>query len=683
MHGIAFLQDLAVVMIAAGIAAVVFRRLRQPVVLGYILAGVVIGPHTPPAAFIHDQQSIATLAELGVVFLLFSLGLEFNFRKLRAVGPTVLLAAALEISLMFAGGYRVGRWFGWGAMDALFLGAILSISSSTVIVKTLGELKLAKEPFARLVFGILVVEDLFAIVMLALLSGIAMTGTLGFAEAGTTVGKLGIFLAATVVGGLIAVPRLLGYVGRLKSDELLLVTVLALCFGSSLLAAKLGYSTALGAFLIGAMISESRELGRIEHLIAPVRDLFGAVFFVAIGLLIDPSVIAAHAGAVAVLTVVVLVGKTFGGSLGSFLVGNDTRTSLRVGMGLAVIGEFGFVIAALGTTLKVTGDFLYPIAVAVSVLTTLVAPHLIRGSDGCVRWFDRVAPRMLVANLGVYTRWVGGLGGLGGGGTSDPATRFVRKWLFQIAVNLALVAAVFLAFGWLADRNAAWWPEGLRATAGHRSVLWLAASVLSLPLFIASFRKLQALGLVVAETRVHRAVAGQRTDAIRSVVAHVIPSLGLVGLALFGLAVSSTLLPAPRELAVLVVVLAILAAVLWRRAIRVYSKAQVALEETFAQPPQPSPEPVRGVPAALRDADLASVVVTDAPHLARKLIRELGLRTRTGASIVAIERGGQPMLNPGPDEELLPGDTLVVLGTPSQLAEATAFLSGATPQPSS
>ncbi len=676
MHGLAFLQDLAVVMIAAGIAAVVFRRLRQPVVLGYILAGVAIGPHTPPVAFIQDQQSIATLAELGIVFLMFSLGLEFNFRKLREVGSTVMLAAALEILLMLAAGYHIGRWFGWNGMDSLFLGAIVSISSTTIIVKTLGELKLTKEPFARLVFGILVIEDLVAIVMLALLSGIAMTGSLGLVQAGATVGKLTIFLAAAVVAGLIVVPRLLAFVGRLKSDELLLVAVLGLCFGSSLLAAKLGYSIALGAFLAGAVVSESRELGRIEHLVAPVRDLFGAVFFVAIGLLIDPAIIARHALPIAVLAATVIAGKVVGCSLGIFLTGHDARTSLRVGMGLAQIGEFSFVIASLGLSLKVTGDFLYPIAVAVSVVTTLATPHLIRSSDGLVRWFDRVAPHGLVANLGLYTRWIGGLRG---SRARDPARRFVRRWLFLIAVNLALVAAIFLAGAWLGDRESGWWPDRLRGIAAHRSILWLAAAVLSLPLFIASFRKLQALGLLLAETRVRRSVAGRHTEAIRALVAHIVPSVGLVALAVFGLAVSSALLPAPRELVALLVVVGVLAAVLWRRAIRVYSRAQIALEETFAHPP---PARTTTAPAALapllRDADIAGVVVPDSPVVARKLVRELAIRTRTGATIVAIDRGAGPILNPGPDEELLPGDTVLLLGTQPQLAAAAALFAGAT-----
>ena len=287
MHGVAFLQDLAVVMIVAGLVTIICHRLKQPVVLGYIIAGVIIGPHTPPFPFIKDEESIQTLAELGVVFLMFSLGLEFSLRKLHKVGFAALIAAALEILLMVWVGYEIGRAFGWKAMDCIFLGAMLSISSTTIIVKALGELGRTKEKFAELIFGILIVEDILAIVMIALLSGIAMTGSLAVGDVFNTTARLAIFLVVSLVLGLLAVPRLLGYVARFKSNEMLLITVLGLCFGVSLLAVKLNYSVALGAFVIGAVIAEAREIHRIENIIEPVRDMFSAVFFVAIGLMID------------------------------------------------------------------------------------------------------------------------------------------------------------------------------------------------------------------------------------------------------------------------------------------------------------------------------------------------------------------------------------------------------------
>ncbi|HTD88433.1 MAG TPA: cation:proton antiporter, partial [Candidatus Binatia bacterium] len=253
MHTVEFLEDLAIVMIVAGLVTIVFHRFKQPVVLGYIIAGVIIGPHTPPFEFIHNRDAINTLADLGVVLLMFSLGLEFSLRKLRQVGASAFIAAFLEILLMAWLGYEIGRAFGWSNMDSIFLGAILSISSTTIIVKALSELGKAREHFAQLMFGILIVEDILGIAMIALLSGVATTGALSIGEVGLTLGKLGIFLAMLLVVGLISVPRLIGYVAKFKSNEMLLITVLGLCFGVSLLAAKLEYSVALGAFVIGAI----------------------------------------------------------------------------------------------------------------------------------------------------------------------------------------------------------------------------------------------------------------------------------------------------------------------------------------------------------------------------------------------------------------------------------------------
>src|SRR5438876_8835358 len=410
MHGIAFLQDLAVVMIVAGLVTVVFHRFKQPVVLGYILAGVIIGPHTPPFPFIKDQETIQTLAELGVILLMFSLGLEFSLRKLKQVGHTAFIAAFLEILLMVWVGFEAGRLFHWSAMDSIFLGAMLSVSSTTIIVKALAELGKSKERFAELIFGILIIEDILAIVMIALLSSIAMTGSLRVSGVAATLAKLALFLVATVVVGLLAVPRLLGYVTRFKSNEMLLITVLGLCFGCSLLAVKLGYSVALGAFIIGAVIAEAREIGRIEILTEPIRDMFSAIFFVAIGLLIDPRLLLQYWLPVTVITIAVVVGQSLSCAFGTFVAGNDTRTSLRVGMGLAQIGEFSFIIAALGLSLKVTSEFLYPIAVAVSAITTLLNPYLIKNSDRVVNWFDRAAPQRFVNYLALYTQWLGRLG---------------------------------------------------------------------------------------------------------------------------------------------------------------------------------------------------------------------------------------------------------------------------------
>lgn len=668
MH--ALLYDLAVVMLAAGLVTIIFHRFKQPVVLGYILAGFIIGPHSPPFKLIHDEVTIHTLSELGVILLMFSLGLEFSLRKLKQVGASALIAALLEILLLFWAGYQIGRYFNWSSMDSIFLGAMLSMSSTTVIIKVLGEMGKMKERFSQLIFGILILEDILGIAMIALLSGIAMTGTLGVADVGKTLGKLGIFLTVVLVIGLILVPRLIGFVAKFKSNEMMVITVLGLCFGVSLLAAKLGYSVALGAFVIGAVIAEAREIHRIETLIEPVRDMFSAIFFVAIGLLIQPKMLVEHWQPILIITLAVIVGKVITCSVGAFLGGNDTRTSLRVGMGLAQIGEFSFIIASLGVTLKVTSGFLYPIAVAVSAITTLLTPYLIRSADGLVASFDRHAPKPLANSLELYTRWVGQIGSQS---HANMAGRLARRWVAQMALNAALIAAAFIAGAYVLRHPPEWLKSLDFGRESLKALLWLAAMVISLPMFIATFRKLQALGLLMAETRVTEAAAGERTTAIRSVVAQVVPIAGTAAMGLFVLVLSSALLPPLKALIVLLAIIALITWLLWRYFIRVYSRAQVALHETFAQQPAPRPEPVAQLPALLREADLETVTLAASSRAAGRLISELQLRTVTGASIVGIERNGTSIINPGPDEELQPGDQILLLGSKLQLATAREF----------
>ena len=674
MHEVTFLQDLAVVMLVAGVTTIIFHRLKQPVVLGYILAGVIIGPYTPPLPLIHDQQTIKTLSELGVIFLMFSLGMEFSLRKLRQVGVAALIAALLEILLMVLVGYEIGRFFGWRSMDSLFLGAILSISSTTIIVKALAELGKTREKFAELIFGILIVEDILAIVMIALLSGIAVSGSLQAGVVVKTLGVLAIFFAVTLVVGLLAVPRILGYVARFKSNEMLLITVLALCFGVSLLAVKLGYSVALGAFIIGAIIAEARELGKIEILTEPIRDMFSAVFFVAIGLLIQPALLLQYAVPILVITIVVVVGKILACSFGTFVSGNDTRTSLRVGMGLAQIGEFSFIIASLGLSLKVTSDFLYPIAVAVSVLTTFLTPYLIKSSDGLVSWFDARAPKPLVDYLELYTSWIGGRAARR---KDSLAGKLIRKWTFQLVLNTALVSGIFLMAAFVARGRFAWFPRLPVAKGAWDAILWLGATVLSLPLFIATARKLEAMGMLIADLSVSQSKAGEGTRKVRALVARSVSLAGLLAMALLVFVLSAPFWPPVEIFIGLIAVAVLIGALFWRYSIKVYSQAQIALKETFAQPsPSRRPEAQPEIHQLLNQSGLLTVPIEPASPASGKLIRELRLRTVTGASIVGIQRGGDSIINPGPDEELLPGDQVLLLGTPGQLAAGNKALRG-------
>ncbi|MGV3773325.1 MAG: cation:proton antiporter [Verrucomicrobiales bacterium] len=674
MHGIEFLQDLAVVLIVAGIVTIIFHRFKQPVVLGYILAGAIIGPHTPPFPLIHEPETIKILAELGVILLMFSLGLEFNLRKLKKVGAPAFIAALMEILLMVWVGYELGRAFGWSTMDSIFLGAILSISSTTIIIKALAELGKTKEPFAQLIFGILIIEDILGIAMIALLSGIAMTGALSFQDVGITLGKLGIFLAVTLVFGLIAVPRLIGYVARFKSNEMMLITVLGLLFGFSLLAVKLGYSVALGAFLIGAVIAEAREIHRIETLTEPVRDMFSAIFFVAIGLLIDPKVLVDYWLPILVITLAVVIGKVLTCSLGAFAGGNDTRTSLRVGMGLAQIGEFSFIIASLGLSLKVTSDFLYPVAVAVSAITTLLTPFLIKSADGLVNKFDRHAPQKMVAFLDLYTRW---LGAWRNSNHPGMARKLIRKWTLQMTLNMALASGVFIAASFLGIKSPAFLNHIPGGADARNGLLWFSALLISLPLFIATYRKLQAFGMLLGELAVHSHNSSSRS-IIPTILGNVVPVIGAVAMGLLVLLLSSAILPSGRILIPLMLIVAVIGILLRRSMVKIYAKAQFALGETFADKTDDTehhvPAPAPFVAEVLKSGKIEGITLPPRGIAVKKLIRELGLRSLTGSTIIAIERKGQTLISPGPDEELYEGDQVLILGNASQVEAARAIL---------
>lgn len=578
MHAISFIQDLAVIMLVAGVVTILFHRLKQPVVLGYIVAGFIIGPHTPPFGLIHDEDTIKTLAELGVIFLMFCLGLEFSLRKLFKVGATAFIAAFLEIILMIWIGYEIGRWFDWNTMDSLFLGAILAISSTTIIVKALNDLKMKNQRFAQLIFGVLIVEDILGIGIIALLSSIAVSGTVSSGEVFSTVGKLSLFMIVALVIGILLVPRLLAYVAKFDSNEMLLITVLGLCFGFCLLVVKLEYSMVLGAFLIGAIMAESKQLIKIERLIEPVRDMFSAIFFVAIGLMIDPQILLQYAWPIAVITVAVVLGKMLSCGLGAFIAGNDGRTSLRVGMGLSQIGEFSFIIAALGMTLQVTSDFLYPVAVAVSAITTLLTPYLIRGADPLSLKIAAVMPKRLSRVFGMYGEWLRSIQPQGEGAM---LASMIRKIILQVGVNLALVVAIFFAGSFSAARIGGYLEGWISDPSWQKALIWGGALLLSLPFLIAAYRKLKALSMLLAEMSVKPEMAGRHTQRVRRVIAELIPILSLLVIFLLLAALSASILPTNKLLVLIAVVTAAVAAVLWRWFIRVHTRMQVALLETL------------------------------------------------------------------------------------------------------
>lgn len=387
-----FITDLALILGVAAVATLLFKKLKQPVVLGYILAGILVSKNFEFFPSVIEIHNVQVWAEIGVIFLLFSLGLEFSFKKLVQVGGSASVAASVEAVGMSALGYGTGWLLGWSTMDSIFLGAALAISSTTIIIKAVDELGLKKKKFATLVFGILIVEDIIAIALLVLLSTFAVSQQFMSLDTALSIGKLAIYLVLWFVAGIFFIPTLLKKAKNLMSDETLLVVSIAMCLLMVYLASSAGFSPALGAFVMGSLLAETTKAERIEQLIMPVKDLFGAIFFVSVGMLVNLSQLVEYAGPIALITVVCILGKIFTTGFGALISGNALKVSLQTGMSLAQIGEFSFIIAALGMSLKLTSDFLYPTIIAVSAVTTFTTPYLIKASTPVYNWIDRKLP---------------------------------------------------------------------------------------------------------------------------------------------------------------------------------------------------------------------------------------------------------------------------------------------------
>ena len=372
------IADLALILICAGVMTLVFKKLKQPLVLGYIVAGFIASPHFSLTPSVIDTASIHTWSDIGVIFLLFALGLEFSFKKIVKVGGPAVIAALTIIFGMIFLGFTVGSSFGWSKMDALFLGGMISMSSTTIIYKAFEDLGLAKKQFAGLVMSILILEDILAVVLMVVLSTVAVSNNFEGKELIFSVGKLVFFLVLWILVGIYLIPLLLRKAKKLMNDETLLVVALGLCFGMVVLAAKTGFSAAFGAFIMGSILAETIEAEHIEHLVKPVKDLFGAIFFVSVGMMVDPAMIAQYWLPIVIITLTVIVGQLVFATTGVLLSGQNLKTAMQCGFSLTQIGEFAFIIATLGVSLGVTGSFLYPIVVAVSVITIFLTPYMIR-----------------------------------------------------------------------------------------------------------------------------------------------------------------------------------------------------------------------------------------------------------------------------------------------------------------
>lgn len=386
------ISDLALILICAGVMTLVFKKLKQPLVLGYIVAGFLCSPHFAFTPSVVDEANIDLWSEIGVIFLLFALGLEFSIKKLLKVGSSAIISACTIILFMIIIGVSVGWMFGWKQMDCIYLGGMIAMSSTTIVYKAFDDMGLRQQHFAGVVLGILIIEDILAIVLMVMLSTMAVSTHFEGSELILSIVRLVFFLILWLVVGLYLIPILLKRVRKLMSDETLLIVSLAFCFGMVYLAAAVGFSPAFGAFIMGSILSETVESEHIEHLVAPVKDLFGAIFFVSVGMMVDPHMIVEYRYPILAIVGAVLLGQTVFGTLGVLLSGQPLKTAMQCGFSLTQIGEFAFIIAAMGVSLKVTSDFLYPIVVAVSVITTFLTPYMIRLAVPAYNVIDRHLP---------------------------------------------------------------------------------------------------------------------------------------------------------------------------------------------------------------------------------------------------------------------------------------------------
>ncbi len=387
------IADLALILICAGVMTLIFKRLKQPLVLGYIVAGFIASPHFGLTPSVIDVASVHTWSDIGVIFLLFALGLEFSFKKIVKVGGAAVIAALTIIAGMIFLGFTVGKAFGWGKMDAIFLGGMIAMSSTTIIYKAFEDLGLAKKQFASLVMSILILEDILAVVLMVVLSTVAVSNSFEGGALLGSIGKLVFFLILWFLVGIFLIPLLLRKTKKLMNEETMLVVALGLCFGMVVVAAQTGFSAAFGAFIMGSILAETIEAEHIEKLVKPVKDLFGAIFFVSVGMMVDPAMIGAHYLPIIFITLTVIVGQLIFATLGVLLAGRPLKEAMQCSFSLTQIGEFAFIIATLGVSLKVTSDFLYPIVVAVSVITIFITPYMIRLAEPAYNFVYKHLPK--------------------------------------------------------------------------------------------------------------------------------------------------------------------------------------------------------------------------------------------------------------------------------------------------
>ncbi len=669
MDAQSFILDLAVILTCVGAVSAICARFKLPKVIAYILVGVFLGPHTFAGPFVVNEPSIDVLGQIGVIFLMFTLGLEFSMRKLKRLGRVTVPTAMLDMAVMIGLGYWIGtRLLGWGAVQSLFLGAAISDSATTLLTRMIDEMGWGTRRFTRYIFGVTIVEDILCIAVIALLTGLALSGKMQVWSVVVSMGGLLVFLTGVIGFGLLTVPRVMKWIGRLKDDESLLLTMLGFCFFVSFIAAHLNYSLALGAFLVGVMGAESEPLKRIYSQSVPLRTMFSAIFFVTIGLMIDPAALAANAPLIVGLTVVVVVGKSINCTVGALLTGQDLKSAIQMGMGLAAIGEFAYLVALIGVSMKVVDGALYPVAVGVSVLSTLLSPFVLRASDPVSDWVERRLPTRWRDCLDTYQHWVDRLRHAA---APRRVVRSLRIHLLMLAFHLVLVAVIYLGAGMLAKLDFS--NVSPLVETHKKTLLWCAATLLMIPYAILVFFRARQLGESVADALIPGAVAATAWAQSFRRITRLLGSLGGTFVLFVEVAIlSGSIMPEQKTARVLMAaVFVLIAGFGWRRFRRVGADSLSTLRQVLERETETDP----GESAAeLLDIHMDRVRIAGDALRRGQSLREIDLRAKTGASVVGIDRDGHTLVNPRADETLQAGDRVLLLGDDEQLAEAKHLL---------
>lgn len=658
------INDLALILIVASTVTLLFKKLKQPLVLGYIMAGFIVSPHMPYTMSVMDTVDIKTWADIGVMFLLFSLGLDFSFKKIIKMGITPVITTLTIIFAMMTLGIVAGHAFDWKRMDCIFLGGMLAMSSTTIIYKAFTDMGLRQQKFAQPVMSVLILEDILAIVMMVMLSAIASGNNPDGGEMIGSVVKIGFFLVLWFVVGIFAVPWFLRSTRKLVNNETLLIVSLGLCCLMAVVSTKVGFSSAFGAFVMGSILAETIEAAKIEKLVAPVKDLFGAVFFVSVGMLVDPKIIVEYAIPIGVLVLTILIGQSIFGTFGFLIGGQSLKSAMRCGFSMAQIGEFSFIIASLGLSLHVTGEFLYPVVVAVSVITTFLTPYMIRLSVPSYNVLERHLPKTWVRALNNIT-------------LSHPSSAPKSNWDSLIAqmaritliysilsvATIALMFTFFLPFIRRMMPGMHWWANGI---CGVLTVMFIAPFLRAIVMKKNHSEEFRALWNDSRSNRMPLLV----TILVRLIIASAFVFYICNFLTRFTNALMMTI-------AVAVVGIMILS--------RGLKKQSIKMERMFVQNlrSRDIEQQVLGLKKPLyeghlldRDIHISEIEIPENSTWAGLCLADLRLSNRFGIHVSSILRGHRRINIPGGDDIVFPGDKLQVIGSDSQLAAAHAAVAG-------